>query len=69
MNGLTAGGGHLVHLGGQPHQQKVAAMGLQLSDVAPVPYHQQGVAHLQRLVHQLACQRLTVAAQPHHAQT
>ncbi len=61
-------GAHLVHLGRQPQQQEVAAVGLQQADQAPVAHHQQGIPQLQRLVHQLAAKRLTGAADPHHVE-
>ncbi len=68
VNGLAARWRHLVYLGRQPHQQKVTAVGLQQSDMTPVAHHQQGIPHLQRLIHQLATHRLAIPAQPHHAQ-
>ena len=54
VDGLAAGRRHLVHFRRQAQQQKIAMMGLQLTNEAPVPHHQQGIPHLQRLVHQLA---------------
>lgn len=68
VDGLAASRRHLVHLGGQAEQQEVPVVGLQLANEAPVAHHQQAVPHQQRLIHQLAGERLTVAADPDHAQ-
>ena len=65
---LRDGRRHFVHLGRQVEHDKVVGFGLQLTDRLPVADHQQDVAQLQRLVHQLAAQRLAVAADAHHVQ-